>query len=364
MTPEEQAVADAASEATNNAANTESNDNVNAAETTENAQAVKSVEITDDVLYTEIAKRFADKGINSKEDFEAVINKGSQDYSNHIQVKNPLVKGLNDWAGDPEVFFKIQKLDVDALDNKAAIIENIKISEGVNQKLAEAIFNEKYGNAMVDAEDEDFDKEDPKYLLALHNLEKDARNAKDSLAKWKVSEMEKGQQKIDPNVEIEREQRYQENWAKPIQNAMKDLQKLDFSLDFELPDKTKVSEPFSYGVGESQEIKAAVQDILLSKSSDEFMAKMITRYGMAEDGKTPDLAKLAGKLAALESLPSLIQQIASTASSKAIAHHLATLKPGDLSKDKFAGGQKTTSTPKVQNMIDAMNAKALKEMNS
>ena len=145
---------------------------------------------------------------------------------------------------------------------------------------------------------------------------------------------------------------------------MKDLQKLDFSLEYELPDKTKVSEVFNYGIGENQETKNAVQEILLSKSSDEFMAKMITRYGMSEDGKTPNLAKLAEKLAALESLPSLIQQIASTASSKAIAHHLANVRPGDLSKDKFAGGQKTTSSPKVQNLVDAMNAQALKEMNS
>lgn len=313
--------------------------------------------IDDDTFFAEAAKRFADKGLKSKEDFQSVIEKGTKDYSNHIVAKNDLVKKLNDFNGEPETFLRLSKLDVDAMDNRAAIIEDIKIKEGVDNELAEALFQKRYGYAMKSSEDVDFDATEHK--LAMHNLNKDAKLAKDSLAQYKVAELEKGQQKPDPDAAAKAEAKHNELWEEPIKNELKGLQKIDIQLKYKLPDNTEVDEVFSYGL-EDPKAKQSAQEILLSKTTGELVDKLVRKYGVSADGKSADFKNLVSKLTALDNLDDLLQKVASAASSKAIEHHIKNVRPGNLNNDGNSGNGGNNKAGLIQNIADAMNAKATK----
>ncbi len=311
--------------------------------------AAESAPLTDEILFAEIGKRYGDKGIKSREDLERIV---SADYSNHIVPKNDLVKKLNDWAGDLETFTKLSKLDVDAMDNKAAIIEDMIIKEGLSSELAEIKFNRKYGHAFKESTDEGYDADEK--ALASHDLMKDAKSAKESLGQWKASEQDKGTNRVDPEAEAKAAQQYDEQWLKPIKSAIEGLQKIDLNVKYELPDKTMVEEPFSFGVEQSESKKIA-EDILSSKSTDELLTKLVQRYGVGPDGKTANHKGLVDLIMFYENRNEIIQHAMSVGASKGLENHLKNVKPGDLANEKRDGENQRRTPSNEQNVIDAMN---------
>ena len=315
-------------------------------------QAAQQIVVTDEIFEAELAKRYGERGIKSKTELEAKL---AEDYSGHLKPKSELIKKLNEWDGDPETFLRLNKLDVDAMDNKAAIIENMKIKEGMTDRVAEIAFNKRYGHALKTQDDPDFDEEE--HEMATFNLQRDGVTAKSALSQWKVSEMEKGQQKIDVQADADREKAYEERYLKPLKTTIDNLQKLDFNVKYSLPDKTEVEENFVFAITNADSKKIA-EDMLAVKDTAQFMEKYIKRYGLNSD-KTANLTGLTEPILFYENRHEYTRQVMEIAASKAIERHLANLKPGDLGNERRAGDQSDTKTvDAATNIVNAMNKAA------
>ncbi len=305
--------------------------------------------ITDEVLFSEISKRY-DK-IKSKDDFEKLY---SFDETQYIKPKSELVKKLNDWQGEPEQYLKVAKLDVEKLDNKSAIIQDMMIKEGLSEKVAEIKFNKQFGAAFQKDKDE-FGDDNPDFnenekLLAEHEFNKASVESKKNLSQWKASSEELGFRKPEPIDQAKRMEAFDNEWVKPVKQAVEGLQKLSVETKYQLPDKTDVSEPFNY-LTENAKTKEIVADMLTSPSADLFMQKFMKQFGLDESGKL-NFTKLTEAVTFLLEKDSIIGQAMAVGASKSLSHHLTGVKPGNLAT-KVVGGDNTKKGTEA--LVEAWN---------
>ena len=293
----------------------------------EAARTPEPTPITDEVLFSEISKRY-DK-VKSKEDLEKYL---SFDETQYIKPKSELVKKLNDWQGEPEQYLKIAKLDVEKLDNKSAIIQDMMIKEGVTEKIAELRFKQKFGDAFISDEEIEYDEErKDKKILAEYEFNKASVESKNNLSQWKASSEESGFRKPEPIDEAKRMEAFEKEWVKPVKQAVDSLQKLSIETKYQLPDKTEVSEPFNY-LTENAKTKEIVADMLTSPNSDVFMQKFMKQFGVDESGKL-NFSKLAEAVTFILEKDSIIGKAMAVGASKGLSNHLKEVKVGNL-KDK------------------------------
>lgn len=302
--------------------------------------------ITDEVLLSEISKRYGDK-IKTKEDFDRIMSFNESEY---IKPKNQYAKALNDWHGDLDTFVKVQSLDVEKMDNKSAIIQNMMIKEGLTEEIANIKFNKMYGDAFKTETDEGYNENEKK--LAEFQLMKDAGASKEALSQWKTSTQEQGSRNHQAQDEATRMATFEKEWLSPVKQAVDGLQKLSLDVKYTLPDKTEVSEPFHFEI-DNPESNKAVLNLLSSGSTEDFMKNFITRYGTDEKGNF-SFPRLAQAVAYLENKTAVVQKAMEVGASKSLSSHLDKIKPGNLQNEKqvtMASGNKSHN----EMIIEAFN---------
>lgn len=324
------------------------------------AEAAKNTPtpITDEILFSEITKRYPT--IKSKEDMDS---RAAFDETQFIKPKNEVIRKLNDWQGEPELYLKVAKLEVEKLNNKSAIIQDLIIKEGLSERVAEIKFNKQYGAAFQEPKDKegndnpDFNEDEK--LLADNDFNKAAVEAKKNLSQWKASSEETGFRKPDPQDEAKRQIDFQKQWVEPVKAAIGGLQKISMDTKYKLSDNTEVTEPFVYST-ENPETKKVVEDLLTEPNPNVFIQKLWNQLAKDETGKI-SFTKMAEALTKLIELDDFVGKAMSVGASKGVANHLANVKPGNLSEKRATGSAETKGN---QALADAMNTAYINKLNN
>lgn len=310
------------------------------------AEAAKPIEITDEILFSELSKKY--EGIKSKDDLDKLVQFNPNEY---IKPKNDFVKKMNDWNGDIDTFVKLNKIDPEKMDNKTAIIQDMVINQGMSENVAEVMFKKQYGAAFLDETDiSDEDKEEK--LVAEHLLLQRANEAKTSLSKWRVTETEKGNSNPQSIEEAQYKQLVETTWTKPVSGLISNLQELNMELKYSLPDQTEVAEQLKFSVGEADG-KKFLSEVLADPS--DVGAKLVERFGI---GDTPEakLKSFVETLAFLQNKDAILKQVAEVAASKALSTHLKSVRPGDLGGDAKTVATSLNGKSREELLIAAFNA--------
>lgn len=322
------------------AANTQSGEQSN------ESSVAKPIEITDEILFSELSKKY--EVIKSKEDLDKLVQFNPNEY---IKPKNDFVKKMNDWNGDIETFVKINKTDPEKMDNKTAIIQDMVINQGMSENVAEVMFKKQYGAAFMNDEYLSDEGKEEK-LVAEHLLLQRANEAKTSLSKWRVTEMDKGNSNPQAIEEAQYKQLVETTWTKPVSNLISNLQELNLGLKYSLPDQTEVAEELKFSVGEADG-KKFLSEVLADPS--DVGAKLVERFGV---GDTPEakLKSFVETLAFLQNKDAILKQVAEVAASKALSTHLKSVRPGDLGGDAKTVASSLDGKSKEELLIAAFNA--------
>lgn len=311
-----------------------------------NESSVKPIEITDEILFSELSKKY--EGIKSKEDLDKLVQFNPNEY---IKPKNDFVKKMNDWNGDIDTFVKLNKIDPEKMDNKSAIIQDMIINQGMSENVAEVMFKKQFAAAFLDNDEiSDDDKEEK--LVAEHLLLQRANEAKTSLSKWRVTETEKGNSNPQSIEEAQYKQLVETTWTKPVGSLISNLQELNMELKYSLPDQTEVAEQLKFSVGEADG-KKFLSEVLADPS--DVGAKLVERFGI---GDTPEakLKSFVETLAFLQNKDAILKQVAEVAASKALSTHLKSVRPGDLGGDAKTVAASLSGKSKEELLIAAFNA--------
>lgn len=109
---------------------------------------------------------------------------------------NPIIKGLNDYVaggGDAETYLKLQKMDIDKMDAREALINHLIVKKDVSRTDAEEYIDSKYH---LNEKDTDELGDTIKEVRDGHILAKiDTKDAKSDLKQYKVEHSEPPQSK-------------------------------------------------------------------------------------------------------------------------------------------------------------------------
>lgn len=279
--------------------------------------------ITDEMFFGELNKRTGEK-LKGKEDLDKVLSFNESEY---IKPHDERVTKLNQWIAegkDPKLYLELSELDTDKMDAKEAIIRNTMTRRGISREDASLLFDHKYANAFTEAGQEGFDARAKR--LAELEMTEEARNAKQELSQYKVTQMAPAKTGPTQQELQALQERKQKEWDAPVENAIKNLSKIESSLKIKLPDEQEITETFQLGA-EVETAKQIVKDLLSDPS--QFATKFFNRYGA---GKTAQegFETLARTLMEFELRDDMKSSIASFGASKGVAAHLAKVRPGNL----------------------------------
>lgn len=289
-----------------------------------------SEEVNDEKFYEFLKTKH---GIESLEQLESFKTFNPKEY---IKPKSEIISKLNEWEGDPELFFKVSKLDVETLDNKEAIIQD-KILKGYKREDAELLYEHEFGAADLKEDDDDYDPKKSRIALIMRN--EAASTAKQGLAKWKTESMEQG--KRTPN---ENTAQAEQEWKSSIKNTLSQVDKLESKVKFALPDKSEAEMDFNFGLDASS--KSEVEKLL------ENPMNFFKKY--SENGGFP---KLVEAIAFLNNKDKVLSQAMTIAGQKALAEHLKTVRTGSIANPKTEAAEVATNFSQdkvVQQLHDQM----------
>ncbi len=312
------------------------------------AAAAAEDEIPDDKVFSKLSKLTGDR-LKSKEDLEKVLSFNEKDY---IKPRSEVIRQLNDFGGDPKLFFELAEIDPENMDKKDAIIKNMMITKGYTKEDAELLFERKYSDALLSEGDDSFD---PKNKRAAELLMADEFElSKENLAKFKSTKLSEFVQKEPTREEIEEANRVaEENWVKPVNSAVDSMNTIESQISFTLPDEQEVNETVSFDVS-SQEVKSLVKDMLQDPSK--FAEKFVTTFGA---GKTPaeGIANLSKSIHILLNHEKLLATAAKVGASRALSAHIEKVVPGSVRKETTTTTTIDTKTSQSEAMVKAINEK-------
>lgn len=257
-----------------------------------------------------------------------------------IIPKSDLVRKLNDFDKDPELLIKVNKLDVEKLDDKESIIQRIMLEKGRSREQAELLFQDDYEVALKTPGAEDHTYTENQIRAAQLRMQDKAEEDKKWLTQWKTDVTATGispeQQALQAKEQQDLADRIQA-YSQGINSAIDSNDKLNFSFKITTPDNKEVDESFTFGV--SEDARKTAKDILSDPHTlrDKFWA----RYGTGE--KAYD--KLAEAIYIIENRNEIIAKIASHAYGKGYESLTREVKPGKIdASETGASAAPTTKT--------------------